>query len=229
MNISEQQIDQLYHFTRAHYVEHYDVQSELVDHLANGIEAIWEQQPNLSFEQARDQSFKKFGVFGFMGVVEEKQKQMSNKYWRFVWGIFKDFFRVPQIILTATIILGLYTSLQSSFQNWIIAAIGLGGCLIMILKAFQIKKMVKERFKATGKKWLLEEHIYGFGNFVGAANLFVQFIFISKNITSDIVLFSMAFLITVFVLIIYITVFIIPSNIESYLKNEYPDYKSVTI
>ncbi len=35
--LSENQIQQLYKFTEQHYVEWYDVQTELVDHLANGI------------------------------------------------------------------------------------------------------------------------------------------------------------------------------------------------
>ena len=38
MKLTEEQIQQLYKFTRQHYVEHYDVQTELVDHLANDIE-----------------------------------------------------------------------------------------------------------------------------------------------------------------------------------------------
>jgi len=66
MKLTPNQIQQLYKFTYQHYVEYYDVQTELVDHLANDIEQIWIEQPNLSFEQARDNSFKKFGVFGFI-------------------------------------------------------------------------------------------------------------------------------------------------------------------
>jgi hypothetical protein len=72
MKLTASQIDNLFKFTRKHYVYHYDVQSELVDHLANDIESIWQETPNLSFEQARDKSFKKFGVFGFMDVIEAK-------------------------------------------------------------------------------------------------------------------------------------------------------------
>ena len=59
MKLTNQHIEQLYKFTRQHYVEHYDVQTELVDHLANDIEQIWVDKPQLSFEQARDISFKK--------------------------------------------------------------------------------------------------------------------------------------------------------------------------
>lgn len=74
MKLTTQQIDHLYLFTRQHYVEWYDLQSELVDHLANAIETQWQENPKLSFDEALNIEFKKFGVFGFMGVVEEKQK-----------------------------------------------------------------------------------------------------------------------------------------------------------
>ena len=42
MKLTEIQITNLYQFTRQHFVYHYDVQTELVDHLANDIEGIWE-------------------------------------------------------------------------------------------------------------------------------------------------------------------------------------------
>jgi len=66
MELTEKQTEELYIFTRQHFVEYYDVQTELVDHLANDIEQISEENPNLSFEEARDKSFKKFGIFGFI-------------------------------------------------------------------------------------------------------------------------------------------------------------------
>ena len=56
MKLNKEHISQLYKFTRQHYVEYYDVQTELVDHLANDIEQIWEEQPQLSFQQARELS-----------------------------------------------------------------------------------------------------------------------------------------------------------------------------
>lgn len=49
MKLSSKHIDQLYKFTSAHFVEWYDLQTELVDHLANDIEDIWEKDPKLSF------------------------------------------------------------------------------------------------------------------------------------------------------------------------------------
>ena len=108
MELTKNQIDELYKFTRKHYVYHYDVQSELVDHLANDIENIWQETPNLSFEQARDKSFKKFGIFGFMDVVEKKQSQMTKKYYKIIFKFAKEWFRLPKIVLTLAMIYGFY-------------------------------------------------------------------------------------------------------------------------
>ena len=79
MKVNESQIIELYTFVQNHFVIWYDLQSELVDHLANDIESIWQEQPNLSYEEARDRAFKKFGVFGFMMVVDQRQKSMGKR------------------------------------------------------------------------------------------------------------------------------------------------------
>ena len=62
MKLNPSQIDRLFTFTRQHYVEYYDLQTELVDHLAHAIEAEWEQNPQFSFEEVLNNEFKKFGV-----------------------------------------------------------------------------------------------------------------------------------------------------------------------
>ena len=72
MKLTTSQIDQLFIFTRQNYVEYYDLQSELVDHLANAIEMQWQENPNRSIDEALHIEFKKFGVFGFMDVVEKR-------------------------------------------------------------------------------------------------------------------------------------------------------------
>ena len=64
LKLTSEQIERLYLFTRQHYVEWYDLQTELVDHMANAIEAQWQEHPKLSFEEALQKEFKKFGVFG---------------------------------------------------------------------------------------------------------------------------------------------------------------------
>ena len=100
MKLTTEQIEKLYQFTRQHYVEYYDLQTELVDHLANAIEEQWQQNPKLSFEEALQIEFKKFGVFGFMDVVEQRQSALNKKYNKLVLNELKTFFSVPKIIGT---------------------------------------------------------------------------------------------------------------------------------
>ena len=115
MKLNPSQIDRLYTFTRQHYVEYYDLQTELVDHLAHAIEAEWEQNPQFSFEEVLNNEFKKFGVFGFMDVVEKRQIALGKKYNRLVLKHFKEFFTVPKIIVTSSLIACLFLILRIAY------------------------------------------------------------------------------------------------------------------
>ena len=145
MKLTASQIDNLFKFTRKHYVYHYDVQSELVDHLANDIESIWQETPNLSFEQARDKSFKKFGVFGFMDVIEAKQKQMNKRYWKILLRFVKEWFTMPKLLTTILMVAGIYLVLQVQYSTFII----LGSLLLAII--FESVYLYKDR-QAQKKK-----------------------------------------------------------------------------
>lgn len=225
--LNESQIQELYAFTRKHFVECYDVQTELVDHLANDIEEIWKSEPNKTFVQVRDLSFKKFGVFGFMEIVEQKSKQMSKKYWLLIWNTLKDFFRIPQILLTIVIMLIIYTLLTTLPQLWVFSVIIFGIITIMLIRAFSARKKMIKRYKQTQKKWMLEEHIFGFGNFIGLFNVIFQVLFFSNSLESYELLVSS--ILTISILVMYIAAFILPSKAQEILKKEYPEYKSVTI
>jgi hypothetical protein len=62
-----------------------------VDHLANAIETQWQNQ-KLSFNEALNKEFKKFGVFGFMDVVEKRQTVLSKKIQLYCLATFQRFF-----------------------------------------------------------------------------------------------------------------------------------------
>jgi hypothetical protein len=126
MKLTTQQIERLYQFTCQHYVEWYDLQTELVDHLANSIEAQWQENPKISFEDALQVEFKKFGVFGFMDVVEKRQAALNKKYNVISWKHFKAFFTIPKIILTATLIVLIFALLNVSFYKSEVVLVAFG-------------------------------------------------------------------------------------------------------
>ena len=98
--LTPDQVEQMYAFTRQHFVEYYDLQTELTDHLAAGIEEQWAHQPDKNFENALQEEFKKFGVFGFMDVVEKRQAALTKKNTRLLWNTFRKFLGLPQALLS---------------------------------------------------------------------------------------------------------------------------------
>lgn len=157
MKLTAEQIDQLYGFTRQHFVEWYDLQSELVDHLANAIEQEWEQNPNRTFEEILDNEFNKFGIFGFMDVVEERRKFLNKKYSRLIWGYYREFFGLPKIILTFALFMGLHTIIKLTAKPDVFPTIVVGFFLIYGFFTFKKRYHLKQKVKKTGKKWFFED------------------------------------------------------------------------
>lgn len=230
MKLNNSQINQLYKFTQKHYVDWYDVQTELVDHLANGIELHLEQNPNSTFESALDSEFKKFGVMGFSDVIEEKTKALNKHYRLLVWEYFKDFFKLPKIILTVFLI-WIYFELFQLIpnKNWMV--IPTFAILFVTPTVFFINltKQIRRTEHHTNKKWLFNSislqlggliHVLSIGLYSG-----VFFESISNWPTLLQLLFSIAAVL--FGMIIYISIFIVSPKLRKDMAKQHPEYKLV--
>jgi hypothetical protein len=232
MKLTENQIDGLYKFTREHYVYFYDVQSELVDHLANDIEQILEENPNLSFEQARDKSFKKFGIFGFMDVIDAKQKAMNKRYWKIILRFAKEWFTVPKIVTTISVFFIFFMLLQIQYSEYMFLAT----LLILVTLEMRIVYFVRKQHK---KKEAKKEKIFLLESMIGdTKNGFTGFTFINLFNTVNLTGFDFSALNMYWVLIIsgvltllcilfYVSNYIIPQKAEELLHETYPEYKFV--
>jgi hypothetical protein len=227
MKLTPQQIDRLYQFTRQHYVEWYDLQTELVDHLANAIEQQWQENPKISFEDALQMEFKKFGVFGFMDVVEKRQLALQKRYSKLVWKHFKEFFTIPKIVITlfSTVLLFLI------FRNYSQAEILITTLFMLVLITFWISlfyqsRKNKKEYKTTGKKWLFKDIIFGHSSFAGLSYI-PFYVLLHTDFSQNIGIVKAAFFSLLFVsmaLCEYIILVIIPSKADEYLKETYPEY-----
>jgi hypothetical protein len=221
--ITPAQTEMLYAFTRKHFVEYYDLQTELVDHLANAIEAKWEQQPDIDFETALQQEFKKFGIFGFMDVVEKRQAALTKKYYKLIWSYFKHFITIPKIMFTLAIVAITYKLLLFQPLLYVvllfIILIGSG------IKFFQLHRKYRAKRKATGKKWLFEENIFRCGGSGIYLYLVLQFLRLDLTDTNSKIWYLIASAILVLLLLYdYIVLFVIPAKAEEHLKATYPEY-----
>lgn len=226
-SVDEAQIEILYAFTRKHFVEWYDVQTELVDHLANGIEEQWKENPSTSFDDALRNEFKKFGVFGFMEIVEKKTNALSKYYIKEVLQYLKEYFKLPKIIITLFSIWVVFKLMQL-FQNkdYFVIPLVLIVFGYVIFYATKESLRIKKNFKETGKKWLFE-NIYGqLGGFIHLFNIGIYFPLISNSkaewsLTSQ---FIFSFCIVLYVLLIYISIKIVSPKLRDKLSKEHPEY-----
>ena len=230
MKLTPEQIDRLYQFTRQHYVEWYDLQTELVDHLANAIEQQWQENPKISFEDALQIEFKKFGIFGFMDVVEKRKAALGKKYNLLIWKHFKSFFKIPQII--GVIIATFLTAgiLKIIYFDELFTALFIGSFLITLFIIWISKYKKKKQNVPNEKRWLFKEMIYSYGGLSGILYLPFQLLNILFNgsrynvLESNFWLFTISFILVSFYLSMYIIMKIIPSKAEDYLKETYPEY-----
>jgi hypothetical protein len=208
------------------------VQSELVDHLANDIEDIWQAQPNLSFQDARDTSFKKFGIFGFMDVIEAKQKQMNKRYRKILWRFFREWFTMPKLAVTSSTFLIIFFFFKLPHSKYILLGALLCLAIFDLTRQYRSRKKQQKKIKKKEKIFLLESMIGETRNgFSGVAfvNLF-NFIHLSRvsfNSLENHWLLLLSLSVTLLILMFYVTAYLIPQKAEELLIETYPEYKMV--
>ncbi len=101
MKLSDDQIQQLFSFMEKKRVPYYDLQLELVDHMAERIEEAMSENPSLSFTQAIQKVYNDFGIFGFSTIVREKENQVYRRGQLLFWKEIRKLFGWPKILTVA--------------------------------------------------------------------------------------------------------------------------------
>lgn len=231
MKLTASQIDQLFTFTRQHYVMYYDLQSELVDHLANAIEIQWHENPKLTFDEALNKEFKKFGVFGFMDVVEKKRKALNNIYYKYIWKHLKEFFTIPKILVIVLLTALLFYILTYG-ENFEMLTTGMLVALVggVFYKMIKMNQSRKNKIKSRRKIWLFEETVFrlgGLGAFLNfPLNVMIQLQYQPYDYNIDnLILVVLSFLFVIIGVVYFIVLYEIPSKATQYLETTYPEYK----
>ena len=218
--LTKLQINQLYQFTKAHRIRYYDLQTEVVDHLASAIEAKWEENPGLPFQKALDEVYAGFGIFGFGKLEQEKRETIHTKIKWSVWKYVKSFLTPPKVLLTLTLIFLWYQCLCQIGSaviiiNWIGFGLGILFTGLLYLKCRK-EKVLFESF--------LEIHAFyswsGFAIYIYYAPPFIPTDFIISN---SIVLMTIAS-IHVLVFITFIGIYQYLAQMIEEVKKRYPQY-----
>jgi hypothetical protein len=167
--VKQEQLRYIYDFCKRKDIVFVDLRMELVDHLASRVEAIWKQEPDLSFELAFHRVYKSFGIFGMGTIVDEYSKVVWKKYWTLIKSEFGHWLKLPQVFAAILFMLVCYYSLESFALLgpivWILIYSGIMGTFIyMLLKSKRlIKKMGGERSMLLSSPryfWLIIHLLY---------------------------------------------------------------------
>lgn len=142
--LNDTEITQLFQFCETHFVPYYDVQVELVDHLANAIEEELSINENIGFQIALEKVYKSFGKSGFRKIIVEKEIAIAKQRSKLFWQSFRSFFNFPIVL----VILGfpfLYFifAILYPFEKNILAYISIGIFLLFAIVSFQTTSLVR--------------------------------------------------------------------------------------
>jgi len=226
--LTPEEIEELHEFCYFRSVWYYDVQVEIVDHLASAIEDLWETNPTLPFDEAMYQVGEQFGGdLGFATIKQEKEKALRKKYWRLLLKFTGDFYKFPKIMITLILSLGLYSAFRfSENDQWIlIALIILFIGISLFYRLYFFPRFVK--IKTTQEYPFLLNEIA----FKGLLSIPVGLLGIVTSVASHQMQFSTiasimaSALISLYIVLLYGDYFFIPKKIQEHFAEQFPQFK----
>jgi len=228
--ITPEEIDQLFDFCRKHYVNQYDLQIELVDHLASDIENRWEQDPELSFKQALNQTYKDFGISGFSKIKCESEKALRKKYNHLFWAFTAGYFKFPKIMMTLAFTFLLFFILKLIQNDGLF--IGIYVLLFLPFGFLYEFYIFPKHFTINlipGKSFLLinylksikSEMLFIFLFSFQSLNFFTIF---NHGISNSWLQLGTAFIMAFYTIIIYAGCFFVPQKVREHFIEQFPQF-----
>lgn len=161
--LTDEEIAELYKYCERKKVLYYDIQIEIVDHMATAIEEKRKANPDLPFKQALEEVHASFGSFGLKEIIDSKTASMSKQYRKIRRQLLRSYFTFPKIALTFLLAVACITMervLPVSFLPYIL--IVMGG---FILYSFIHHEMLKRKLRKQQKQKLLmtDSQYFDFG------------------------------------------------------------------
>lgn len=231
--LTNDQIDDLFVFCAEQNVKYYDLQIELVDHLANAIEHKWKEQPSLTYENALWSVYDEFGFSGFRRIRKAKEKALRKKHIRIQWNYIAEFYRFPKVVMTVVFSLFLFLIFRTFENIKMISVIGLSVYLVLLIVYVSVVYPKRFHFPSIpGKSFLILEQyryfkwsIFSIGLFpFHILNLFNIFERFPELKFSNLILFELilAFVLTFYGIIMIAIAVHLPKRLNEDFRNEFP-------
>lgn len=220
--ITPKENQKLFAFCEECNVKYYDVQIELVDHLASSIEEQWMQHPNRSFNNALKIALKDF-TLGLKHISKEKERALNKKYQQIHWNYLRASFSWPVTLRTFALVLILFSAFRLTPNNQVVLIPAIALILSAIPYYYLYYYPNNIRIKTdTAKKFLLLKRLrlHNFSVLATACAPIHIFNLTKFQIPNTIwIEFFAAFLMVLFGIAAYSQLFYLPKKInQSFLK-----------
>nr|WP_199156988.1 hypothetical protein [Pedobacter sp. ASV2] len=183
MNLTKTQLEKIRIYLSEIGFKYIDVQMEILDHVASVVEERMTENPDLSFQDAVNQTRASFGKAGFTSIEKSIVKGLSKRYWNLFLHYFFSFLGFRYIWMVLLSGFGLYQlqnvmGNQDNFFNIFISAI----VILFSVLAYR-------GFRAVDYKKYLVYKISG--SYAGYVGIFLMFVFEAINKPSTGLLFGL--------------------------------------
>lgn len=162
--LTDEQVQELYAYCNRKGVHYYDVQVEVVDHMANAIEAKMQADPFLEFKKALEEVHVSFGSFGLKEIVRSKSVYMRKSYKQLRRKLFLSYFTFPKVALTILLLLLVTTYQQfSTSVDMLVYGTGAMGMVFLYLLISQELLNKKIRKQHRQKLLMTDPQYFDFG------------------------------------------------------------------
>jgi len=175
--LTDEQIQALYAYCNRKGIYYYDIQVEVVDHMANAIEAKMLANPAMEFKQALEEVHVSFGSFGLKEILHEKTKAMGKQYRKMRMRLFMSYFTPPKLMLTLLLVIAM-VSFERLLPDEFLSYVFLAGLIatVIVFARFAwlrrcLRKQQKQQLLMTDKQYLT----YSFPYFVVFSQVFPRF------------------------------------------------------
>ncbi len=226
--LTPKQIEDLHEFCYFRSVSQYEVQVEIVDHLASSIEKLWETNPELPFDEAMylvDEQFD--GNLGFETIKKEKEKALRKKYWRLLWKFAGDYYKFPKIMITLLLSLGLFSAFRLSENNqWItVPLIVLFVAISLFYRLYFFPTFVEIKITKGYSFLLYEVARIGLRSKTELYIIILLFVFAKHQIHfSTLTSILLSVLIPLYFVMLYGDYFFISKKIREHFIEQYPQF-----
>lgn len=155
-SLSKSEIDHLFTFVRSKYVRYTDVQFEIVDHLASGIEEVLEGDASLTFQQALDKVYSRFPITGFTEWVAKRETGMTRYWYKRFFQYTLSYLKLPKVILSGLLVtLFLYLLSYAAYGLILTIVFSIGFSIYAVI---QSNRKLKLLYKERGEMLLVQAY-----------------------------------------------------------------------